>query len=145
MVVIWFLAELLLSFLGMRIALPERQGRVSPVFDSAKHLWILELGPGRQETRMSASLHSSDPLEKARQVCRFGVDILICGAITREARMVLSSSGVALFAWICGSIEEVIQAFCDGRLDDDRFKMPGGRQPAVLSGKALSLPARKNR
>jgi predicted Fe-Mo cluster-binding NifX family protein len=118
----------------MKIAIPERQGRVSPVFDSAELLWILDLESDRKTTRMSTLLYSSDPVEKARQVNRFGVNVLICGAISREARMVLSAAGVSVFPWICGSIEEVIQAYREQRLDEERFKMPGGRGLASTTG-----------
>jgi predicted Fe-Mo cluster-binding NifX family protein len=112
----------------MKVGIPERQGRVSPVFDSARHLWIFRIENGRPAEQMTTLLHSRDPVEKARQVARFGVNLLICGALSWPLFIALSSEGVEVRPFLCGSIEEIIAAYCDDRLGNECFQMPGTRQ-----------------
>ncbi|MGD8369240.1 MAG: hypothetical protein PVG78_16490, partial [Desulfobacterales bacterium] len=119
----------------------------SPVFDSARRLWIFSIEGGRPAERMATLLYSRDPVDKARQVARFGVDLLICGAISWPLCIALSSVGVEVRPCICGSIEAVIEAYCDNRLGQECFQMPGtgsrealafesGRKQKKASGKA---------
>ncbi len=118
----------------MKIAIPERKGRVSPVFDSARHIWVVHIEDGLEISRDKVMLDAVDPLRKARQVHRLGVDTLICGVISRLPRMVLSSSGVAVFSSICGAIDAVIEGFCRNRLTDECFRMPGTRRKRFAVG-----------
>ena len=129
----------------MRIAIPVRQGRVSPVFDAARHLWIVDVEEGCQAGCSRTVLYQRDPLDRAKHVCRCGVKLLICGAISRPLMMTLTSGGVRVVPFICGSIEEVIAAFSEGRLDEERFQMPGAKgfsRTVDAAGKAPSAPAR---
>ncbi len=124
---------------GMQVGIPERQGRVSPVFDSARHLWIFRIENGRPAGRMTTLLYSRDPLNKARQVALFGVDLLICGTISRPLHIALSSAGVKVRPCICGAIEEVFQAYCSGCLSEDRFQMPGTRSRKPVPGESTTV------
>jgi predicted Fe-Mo cluster-binding NifX family protein len=129
----------------MRIAIPVRQGRVSPVFDAARHLWIVDVENGCQAGRSRTILSQRDPLDRAKHVCRCGVELLICGAISRPLMMTLTAVGIEVVPFICGSIEEVIAAFSEGRLAEERFQMPGAKgsgRAAASSGKAPSAPAK---
>ena len=124
----------------MKLAIPEWEGRVSPVFDSARHLWVVRIEDGREISRGRVVLEAVDPLRKARQVYRLGVDTLICGAISRLPRMVLSSTGVTIHSSICGAIDAVIQAFCSDCLADEHFRMPGTQRVGSVAN-PLPKPA----
>ncbi len=108
----------------MTIAVPSFQGRVSPVFDVAARLVLVRLANGDSE-RLEVMLVDTEPLAIVRSVADLGVDVLICGAISKPLEAALVQVGVRVVSEVCGSIEEVIQAFHAGNLHESAFQMPG--------------------
>ncbi|MFB3779444.1 MAG: NifB/NifX family molybdenum-iron cluster-binding protein [Bryobacteraceae bacterium] len=109
----------------MKIAIPSWQGRVSPVFDSASSLLLLEIDKGREAGREEKPLTRTDALARAGEVLRLGVDVLICGAISAPLETALLSAGVRVHGFVCGPVEEVISAFLRGGLSGPAHRMPG--------------------
>ena len=109
----------------MRIAIPHWQGRVSPVFDVARTLYLIDIEEGRETGRRSEVLTSRNPFRRAMEVSALHVDVLICGAVSYPLERALVGSGVRVVCCICGEIGSVIDAYMDGRLSDRRFLMPG--------------------
>jgi len=109
----------------MRIAIPQWQGRVSPVFDVAANLLLVEVADSQEVRRQEVALTATDPTKRARQVAALGAEYLICGAISRPLELALLSAGVKVIPHICGCIEEVLTAFRDDVLTDGAFTMPG--------------------
>jgi predicted Fe-Mo cluster-binding NifX family protein len=109
----------------MKVAIPQWQGRVSPVLDVAAHLVVAEVTDGRETARREISLVAADPLERAREVSREGPDVLICGALSWPLEMALSAAGVRVVSHVCGAVEAVLAAFLDGSLGRTAFEMPG--------------------
>lgn len=108
------------------VAVPEWQGRVSPVFDVAGTLLLVQPEKDGQEgSRRTESLGSASAHERARRLRELGVDVLVCGAISRPLEALVAAEGVRVVANICGPTDEVAAAFRDGTLDDGRFAMPG--------------------
>lgn len=126
----------------MRIAIPDRQGRVSPVFDAARHLWVVDIENGRETARSATFLSQRDPLERAKHVYRCGAKVLICGAISWPLLLSLSSLGVKVIPFICGSIEEIVSAFCRDRLTEDRYHMPGVKDWEPAGGESGAIEAK---
>lgn len=108
----------------MTIAVPSFQGRVSPVFDVAARLVLVRMANGNSE-RLEVMLVDTEPLAIVRSVADLGVDVLICGAISKPLEAALVQVGVRVVSEVCGSIEEVIQAFHTGNLHESAFQMPG--------------------
>jgi predicted Fe-Mo cluster-binding NifX family protein len=54
-----------------------------------------------------------------------GIEVLLCGAISRPLERMIRVSGVKVISCLRGSIEEVIEAYLDGSLSDSRFILPG--------------------
>ena len=108
-----------------RIGICHHIGRVSPVFDVAENLQIFEVEDGRVEQPEERQLTSRDPYSRAREVSGYGVGTVICGAISRPLEMALHGAGIKVVGFMCGPIDEVIRAFAEGRLDDEKFLMPG--------------------
>ncbi|NLX60508.1 MAG: dinitrogenase iron-molybdenum cofactor biosynthesis protein [Phycisphaerae bacterium] len=110
----------------MKIAIPHWQGRVSPVFDVAENLLVVELDDGGAErSRVQAGLRAESPHHRASQLAETGAEVLICGAISWPLEMALTAHGVRVIGQTCGNIEEVLAAFVSGRLSDGAFAMPG--------------------
>lgn len=109
----------------MRIAVPEWQGRVSPVFDFAEQIVLLDIedesGVRRCRKRFgSVSLH-----ERARRLSELKVELVICGAISQSLEGLIVARHIRVIPLICGEVEDVIHAFQTNTLDHERFAMPG--------------------
>lgn len=109
----------------MRIAIPQWQSRVSPVFDVAENLLLIEVADTHEVGRREVSLTTTDPTRRARQVAQLPADVLICGAISWPLEVALRSAGVQVISQICGQVDEVMRSFLLGDLDNDAFRMPG--------------------
>jgi len=109
----------------VRIAIPYWKARVSPVFDAAGNLLLVDVEDGREIGRYETPLTANDLVERARQVSQLGADVLICGAVSLPLDMALSSAGVQVVSCTCGNIEDVLAAFLDGQLNEHAFLMPG--------------------
>ena len=119
------LAQWLPLHVHMRIAIPHWQGRVSPVFDVADDLLLVDIERAAESYREQRTLVSVDPFHRAAEVAGFGTDVLICGAISLVLETALNTAGVRVFGFICGSVEEIVGAWLTGGLGNPRFYMPG--------------------
>ena len=109
----------------MKLAIPEWQGRVSPVFDVAEHVWFVDFdGDGAHEP-VVVSLGTTTLHERARRLAELRVDVLVCGAISAPLEALLIGSNIRVLPLICGEIQDVMRAFRNGTLEEERFIMPG--------------------
>jgi predicted Fe-Mo cluster-binding NifX family protein len=124
----------------MRIGIPEWQGLVSPVFDVARSLLLVEVEYGREMKREAARLVQSEAFSRAHEISRFGVDTLICGAISAPLEARLRAEGVRVVGFIRGPVEEVLTAFLSDELAGPAFLMPGcrGRRRRMPRSEAVS-------
>lgn len=132
------LAQRLLYNVFMRIAIPQWQGRVSPVLDVADDLLLIDVERAIESCRERRWLSRTDPFQRAAEVAALGTDIVICGAISLVLENALATAGISVYGFVCGSIEEVIQAYLTGCLDSPRFLMPGRcskKRRAYIKGK----------
>lgn len=111
--------------MAMRIAIPQWQGRVSPVFDVAGNLLLVEVDDTEEVSRVEAALTATDPTKRAHQVAQFSPDVLICGAISWPLEVALRSAGVEVIPQTCGEVDEVLRSFLLGGLESEMFRMPG--------------------
>jgi predicted Fe-Mo cluster-binding NifX family protein len=116
---------LALSSVMERVGICHHVGRVSPVFDVASNLQIFDVDNGWIRQREEKVLVGRDPYSRAREVSGHGVTTVICGAVSQPLEQALHALGVRVIGFVYGSIDEVIGAFLAGRLEDERFLMPG--------------------
>jgi len=109
----------------MKVAVPDWQGRVSPVFDVAEQILLVDLDREEDGSRRTESLGSTAPHERVRRLAELGVGVLVCGAISWPLQALLTARGIRVVPLICGEVEEVMQAFRDGTLENEKFAMPG--------------------
>lgn len=108
-----------------RVGICHHVGRVSPVFDVASNLQTFDVDNGWVKEREEKVLVSRDPYSRAREVSKHGVTTVICGAVSQPLEQALHALGVNVIGFVCGSIDEVMAGFAEGRLGDERFLMPG--------------------
>ncbi len=111
----------------MKVALPIRNGRVSPVFDVACRLIVVAFEGGTPAERSEFSIKESGGDARAILLQELGISVLICGAISNQTARIVERRGIELIPWIVGEIDDVIDAYCAGSLGSDGFIMPGCR------------------
>ena len=109
----------------MRVAIPISDGRISPVFDAARRLVLVDIESGREVRRTTQVVEELELAPRARRVAELGADVLICGAISRPLEAMLLSADVEVVPQTCGQAEDVLQAFVSGQLTERAFLVPG--------------------
>jgi len=109
----------------MRVAIPSWQGRVSPVFDEASRILLVDISQNKEQHRKEEYLPDQNPFERARLLPKLGVDLLVCGMISQTQQAAISAAGVRIIPCICGSMEEVIAALLEDRVECSELRMPG--------------------
>ncbi len=109
----------------MNIAIPVWEGKVSPVFDTASRLLVLKVEDKEEKHRFETYLEEKDLMRRFDRVQGLEVDILICGAISRQFHRMLSAGGIDVIPWISGPAEEILNAYLEGTLSDAKYLMPG--------------------
>lgn len=126
------------SFLSnMKVALPVWQGRVSPVFDVAGQLLVVDIQGNQEVSRQVVSFERLDIARRADRLVEMGVETVICGAVSRAFQLHIRRCGVELFTCVCGTVDEILLAYQDGTLAGRQFAMPGccGRQRRRCRGR----------
>jgi predicted Fe-Mo cluster-binding NifX family protein len=109
----------------MKVGIPTWSGTISPVFDVAQRLLLVDVETARGLHRCEEALNETDIAARAMHVARLGVDVLICGAISRPLEMMLVAEEVEVIPHACGPVEDVLRAYVSGQLTDEAFLMPG--------------------
>jgi len=113
----------------MRIALPVWEGRISPVFDTAANLLVVDADGVQTSQRREETLHESFPPRRAVRLSELGVEVLICGAISQPLAAMVAAYGIQVVPFVSGEVNEVLTAYVSGRTDvpdiRTRFGMPG--------------------
>jgi len=109
----------------MRIAIPVHDTHVAAVADFTSELLLFDYQTGRQLDQRLVEFPSRLIPAKVATLVDLKVDLLICGALSREFAAMVVHSGIELLPFISGSIEEVLVAYNRGELSDQRFLMPG--------------------
>jgi len=112
----------------MKIAIPHWQGRLSPVFDVCGRLWVVETDGRREIGRDDVAITGAEPLDRVLQLSALGIDVLICGAISRYLEAAVASAGIRVLAEVCGPVETVLAGFLARGRTASCHRMPGCRR-----------------
>ena len=108
----------------MRIAISTWNNRIAPVFDAGTELRFYEYDECNGWQMLTHS-RSQSSVVSVRTLLETKPDILICGAISREYALPILQSGMTVYSFISGDIDDVLSAYREGTLIDGRFSMPG--------------------
>jgi len=109
----------------MKLALAVWNGRISPVFDTSRQLLVIDAEDGKVVSRRDHEIETDDPLQKAARLTEFGVEALVCGAVSRPLAQLIEDRGIELIPFVAGDVEEIITAFLAGLLPSPDMAMPG--------------------
>ncbi len=110
----------------MKVALNISGKRIAPLLDVGMDFYLCELK--EQQVIKSASFTSSELFveHRIRQLSRLGVQLLICGAISRQCRLMAESQGIQVVGFLSAEYQEVIELLCQSSVKAlQRFSMPG--------------------
>ena len=92
----------------LTIAFPSFGTRISPRFDCAQSILIVKVSDGEIVERHELSIGDLAPLEKASELVRLGVKMIVCGGIDRLSLHYCRKNGLRVYAWLTGEIEEIL-------------------------------------
>lgn len=78
-----------------KIGITYHLGHGSPVFDVARNLVVVSAKDGQTEGREEMGLRTADPFLRVQELKNLGVDVVICGAISRSYETALSAKGIS--------------------------------------------------
>lgn len=121
----------------VKIALATWNGRISPVFDVARQVLLIESENGCESMRRCEVLPGTNPSAQAARLKELDPDVLICGAISRPLAALLATMNLQVFGFTAGNVESVLAAWRSDRLPDPAMRMPGccGRGPLQGRGR----------
>jgi predicted Fe-Mo cluster-binding NifX family protein len=101
------------------------ENRIAPVFDTARHIHVVEIESGRITGESLEILPEMTPGAKALRLTELGIGALICGAISGIMHDLVEAYGIQVVSFVAGDTKEVIQAWLSGGIHDGLFIMPG--------------------
>ncbi|MEW6351209.1 MAG: hypothetical protein AB1646_19295 [Thermodesulfobacteriota bacterium] len=109
----------------MKIALPEHQGRIAPVFDCCRTLWVCGLARDDFTIEGREDWSSLSLQRRPVRLREMGIELLLCGGISCRLEEQIRNQGIPVLPWLAGDVREILAAFKDGRIGDPAFEMPG--------------------
>lgn len=109
----------------MLLAIPTLNARVSPVFDTACRLLLVEVDQGSERARRTEELPDTLPTHRVKRLRELGIEVLVCGGISRSLAMLLEAAGIRVLPWVAGPVDDVLRVYLEGRLPHPRWMMPG--------------------
>ncbi|MEJ2657878.1 MAG: NifB/NifX family molybdenum-iron cluster-binding protein [Desulfobacterales bacterium] len=109
----------------MKMALTVWENRISPVFDAARMLLVVEIENTKIISRHYEPFHPELPTRLVVRLAQLNVAVLICGAISEMPANILEANGIKLIPFITGDAGEVIDAYVKEVPFMPAFLMPG--------------------
>ena len=126
-----------------KLAITSHQERISPVFDASARVDLFELTLDRAIPAGTLDVSELTPAQRAALIQESSVDTLICGAITGHAVSLLAAAGVGVIRWVCGPVDDVLEAYLTNTLDASDWMMPGCGDQRFHRGRGRCEHARR--
>jgi len=108
-----------------RAAFAAWNDRMAPLFDVARAVHVVHMEKGRIVRETREVLPEALPVHRALRVAGLGVDVLVCGAVSRPMQAMVEAYGIRVIPFIAGDLREVIEAWLTGTLEGGLHAMPG--------------------
>lgn len=109
----------------MRVALTVWEGHISPLFDATRMLLIADIEDNRVADRRQAPFNCESAFSRAARLEELGVDVLICGGISRLFATPIEAQKIEIIPFAAGAVDDVLAAYLRGRHLAPRYRMPG--------------------
>jgi predicted Fe-Mo cluster-binding NifX family protein len=112
----------------MKAAFTTWNNRIAPVFDVSRMAWIVTADSGSVIDKRRDFFKEDLPAGKVLRLVEWGVGTLVCGAISFSMQSILIAQGIRVIPFVAGELDEVIDAWLNGRIESEFFAMPGCRR-----------------
>jgi predicted Fe-Mo cluster-binding NifX family protein len=109
----------------MKAAFSVWDNRIAPVFDVARQIHLVETKAGRIVSEKQETLADAIAVQKVACLAELGVDILVCGAVSRPLQDMIAARDIRIIPFVAGDLREVIEAWLAGKREIELFAMPG--------------------
>jgi predicted Fe-Mo cluster-binding NifX family protein len=109
----------------MKTAFASWDGRIAPVFDTARQIHVVEVQAGQLVSEAQETLSEDMSIQKTLQLVELGISTLVCGAISRPMHEMVVAYGIHVVPFMAGDLREVVRAWLSGNLKRAAFAMPG--------------------
>ncbi len=109
----------------MKVAVPEYQGRIAPVFDCCRRILIVVQDEHEEEVITEEDWSMVPRLARSTRLDELVVQCLLCGGISCWMEDQIRKRGIRIVPWISGDVWEVLKALRNGMIHDPRYAMPG--------------------
>jgi len=110
---------------NVTLAIPVWDERVSTTLDFARRLLVVGTDGGREVSRKEVTLAEEPFTRKARRIRDLGVEVVLCGAVSRALARAIIQTGVRIIPFVSGGVDEVLGGYLCGVLYEPRFMQPG--------------------
>jgi len=98
------------------IAIPLFGTRVSPRLDCAQNILLAYSINGVVERDKTVQILPTNPIEKIRMLNQLGVEIIICGGLTKFYKRMIEKYGILLISNVYGEASEILSQYLKGKL-----------------------------
>ena len=109
----------------MKAALTIWENRISPVFDSARMLLVVDIKNRVVIEKHLESFPYESPFSRAANLAGLDINILICGAISNLFANPIEIYNIQIISFVAGAVDEVLDAYLTDTLSNPKFRMPG--------------------
>lgn len=108
----------------MNVAITVWKNRISPVFDSAQVLLVVQAQGTEIVDAVVKEVQTTMFKRFLTLLEELNVHVLICGALCKGPASVLENQGVEVISFVTGEAEDVLECYLQGK-DLTEFVMPG--------------------
>ncbi len=109
----------------MKTALTVWENRISPVFDSAHMLLMVEIENNKILNKRHEPFDPTLPLRLIERLIELDIAVLICGAISETPANMIEARAIKLIPFISGNADDVLKHYAQGHPIIPAFLMPG--------------------
>ncbi len=103
--------------------------------DTAGELLVVDRREDAWATVRRVPLGEAGHMRVVRLLGTLGLDVLVCGAVSRRFAAMLADLDMTVMPWVTGDLESVLAALTEGTLGEDRYRMPGCRHDGRGAGR----------
>lgn len=123
----------------MRIAIAVSGRDTATTLDFAHELEVVQVKSAEIVKRTREQFNRADDSGRIRQLLSHGIDVLICGAVSRPIVAALENSRIHIFPLVSGPVDDILSAFMTDQLSDPKYLMAGctAEDRAKLVGRSV--------